>query len=91
MSQTLYSHHVPPLPPGTKSPPPQLESAVLISLRRNRDTPEVVKDVFTYVTNRAHTETFGGPPLWGQGVPKEDSFNRYGHVATRSCATVLPG
>ena len=24
MSQTLYSHHVPPLPPGTKSPPPQL-------------------------------------------------------------------
>ena len=31
MSQTLHSHHVPPLPPGTKWPPPQLDSAVLIS------------------------------------------------------------
>ena len=35
MSQTLQTHHVPPLPPGTKSPPPQLDSAVLISRRRN--------------------------------------------------------
>ena len=50
MSQTLHTHHVPPLPPGTKSPPPQLDSAVLISRRRNRDTPEVVKDIFNYVT-----------------------------------------
>ena len=33
MSQTLHSHHAPPLPPGTKSPPPQLDSAVLIDLQ----------------------------------------------------------
>ena len=31
MSQTMYTHHVPPLPPGTQSPPPQLDSAVLVS------------------------------------------------------------
>ena len=51
MSQTLHSHHVPPLPPGTKSPPPQLDSAVLISRQRHRDTPEVVKDIFNHVTD----------------------------------------
>ena len=45
MSQTLHSHHVPPLPPSTKSPPPQLDSVMLISRHRHRDTPEVVKDI----------------------------------------------
>ena len=40
MSQTLHTHHVPFLPPGTKSPSPQLGRAVLISRRRNRDTHE---------------------------------------------------
>jgi hypothetical protein len=91
MSQTLYSHHVPPLPPGQKSPPPQLDSAVLISRHRHRDTPEVVKDIFNHVTDQAHAEVFGGPALWGRGIPKEDSYNKHGHVATHSCAAAVPG
>ena len=91
MLQTLHSHHVPPLPPVTKSPPPQLDSAVLISRHRHRDTPEVVKDIFHHVTDQAHAETFGGPALWGRGVPQEDSFNKHGHVATHSCAAAVPG
>ena len=91
MSQTLHSHHVPPLPPGTKSPPPQLDSAVLISRHRHRDTPKAVKDIFNHVTDQAHAETFGGPALWGRGVPKEDSYNKHGHVATHSCAAAVPG
>ena len=91
ISQTLYTHHVPPLAPGTKSPPPQLESAVLISRRRNPDTPEVVKDFFNFFTDGAHAGTFGGPALWSRGLPKEDSFNKHGHVATQSCATAVPG
>ena len=62
MSQTLHSHHVHPLPPGTKSPPSQVDSAMLISRRRNRNTPEVSKDIFNYVTDQAHAETFGGLP-----------------------------
>ena len=91
MSQMLHSHYVPPLPPGTKSPPLQLDSAVLISRHRHRNTTEVVKDIFNYVTDQAHAETFGGPALWGRGVPREDSFNKHGHVATHSCATAVPG
>ena len=91
MSQTLHSHHVPPLPPVTKSPPPQLDSAVLIRRHRHRDTLEVVKDIFNHVTDQAHAETFGGPALWGRGVLKEDSFKKHGHVATYSCAAAVPG
>ena len=91
MSQTLHSHHVPPLPPGKKSPPPLLDSAVLISRHRHRDTPELVKDIFNHVTKQAHAETFGGPALWGRGISKEDSYNKHGHVATHSCAAAVPG
>ena len=46
---------------------------------------------FSFVTDQAHTEAFGGPALWGRGVPQEDSFNKHGHVATQSCATAMPG
>ena len=91
MSQTLHSHHVRPLPPSTKSPPPQLDSVVLISRHRHRDTPEVVKDIFNHVTELAHAEMFGGPAIWGRGIPKEDSYNKHGHVATHSCAATVPG
>ena len=72
VSQTLHTHHVPPLPPGTNSATPQLDSALLISCRRNRDTPEVVKDIFNYVTEQAHAQTFGGPAVMIMIV--------YGHV-----------
>ena len=91
MSQTLYSHHVHPLPPGTKLPPPHLDRAVLIIRRRNRETPEVVKDIFKHVTDRTHAEAFGSPDLWGWNIPKADNFNKYGHVATHSCARTVPG
>ena len=64
---------------------------MLISRHRHRNTPEVVKDIFNYVTHQAYAETFGGPALWGRGVPREDSFNKHGHVATHSCATAVPG
>ena len=88
MSQMLHTHHVPPLPPGTKLPPPRLGSAVLINRRCNRNTPEVVRDVFNYVTDKAHAETFGGPAILGRGV--QDSFYKYDRVATHSCATAVP-
>ena len=90
MSRTLYTHHVSPLPPGMKLQPLQLDRAVLIIRRRSRDSPRVVKDILKFVTDQAHAETVGGPALWRCGEPKEDSFNKYGHVATHSCATV-PG
>ena len=64
---------------------------MLISRQRHRDTPEVVKEIFNYVTDQAHAETFGGPALWGRGVPREESFNKHDHVATLSCATAVPG
>ena len=63
---------------------------MLICRHRHRDTPKVVKDIFNHVTDQAHAETFGGPALWGRGEPREDSFNKHVHVATHSCATVVP-
>ena len=50
----------------------------------------MVKDIFNFVTDQAHTEAFGSPALWGRGVPQEESFNKHGHVATQSCATAVP-
>ena len=54
-------------------------------------TPDMVYDVFNYVTDIAHAEAFGEPPLWGSGLPKDKRFGEYGHVGTRSCQSVLPG
>ena len=51
----------------------------------------MVKEIFNYVTDQARTETFGGQPLWGSDVPRSDSFNRFGHVAIKSCITAVPG
>lgn len=68
ISQTLHKYYVQLWSPRCKSPPPQLDSAVLICRRRSRPTPDGVRDIFNYVTDRAHAEVFGGPPLWGSGV-----------------------
>ena len=40
-----------------------VESAVLISRQRHKSTPDMVYDVFIYVTDKAHAEAFGQPPL----------------------------
>ena len=47
-------------------------------------------DIFNYVTDKAHAEVFGEPPLWGSGLPEDKRFGEYGHVGTRSCLSVLP-
>ena len=53
---------------------------MLISRQRHKSTPDMVYDVFNYVTDKAHAEAFGEPPLWGSGLPKDERFGEYGHV-----------
>ena len=84
MSQTMHTHRV--RQRCQKSPlhEPAVESAVLISRQRHKSTPDVVNDIFNYVTDKAHTEGFGAPPLRGSGLPKDERFGKFGHVGTRS-------
>ena len=91
MSQTLHTHRV--RQRSADSPLHELavESAVLMSRQRHKSTPDMVYDVFNYVTDKAHAEAFGEPPLWGSGLPKDKRFGEYGHVGTRSCQSLLPG
>ena len=42
---------------------PAVESAVLMSRHRHKSTPDMAYDVFNYVTDTAHAEAFGEPPL----------------------------
>ena len=58
---------------------------MLISRQRHKSTPDVVNDIFNWVTDKSHAEAFGGPPLWGSGVPKDERLGQFGHVGTRSC------
>ena len=64
---------------------------MLLSRQRHKSTPDVVNDIFNYVTDQAHPEALGGSPLWGSGVPKDERFGQFGLVDTRSCQSVLPG
>ena len=64
---------------------------MLISRQHHKSTPDMVYDIFSYVTDKAHAEAFGEPPLWGSGLPKDNRFSEYGHVGARSCQCVLPG
>ena len=91
MSQTLHTHRVRQRSADSPLHEPAVESAVLISRQRHKSTPDMVYDVFNYVTEKAHAEAFGEPPLWGSGLPKDKRFGEYGHVGTRSCQSVLPG
>ena len=92
MSQTLHTHRVRQRSADSPLHAAEVESAVLISRQRHKSTPDMVYDVFNYVTDKAHAEAFGGgPPLWGSGLPKDERFGEYGHVGTRSCQSVLPG
>ena len=91
MSQTLHTHRVRQRSADSPLHEPDVESAVLASRQRHKSTPDMVYDVFNYVTDKAHAEAFGEPPLWGSGLPKDKRFVEYGHVGTRSCQSVLPG
>ena len=64
---------------------------MLISRQRHKSTPDVLNDIINYVTDKAHTEAFGAPSLWGSGWPKDDRFGKFGHVGTRSYQSVWPG
>ena len=90
MSQTLHTHRVRQRSVDIPLHEAAVESAVLIS-PRHKSAPDMVYDVFNYVTDKAHAEAFGEPPLWGSGLPKDERFGEYGHVGTRSCQSVLPG
>ena len=90
MSRNLNSHHVPPLPSGTQSLTLQLDSAVLISRRRNRDTPELVK-TFSILSLIGHMQKSSVHLPYGVEVCHvKTSSTKYGHVATQSCATAVP-
>ena len=91
MSQTLHTHRVRQRSIDSPLQEPAVESAVLISCQRHKSTPDMVYDVFHYVTVKAHAEAFAEPPLWGSGLPKDKRFSEYGHVGTRSCQSALPG
>ena len=91
MSQTLHTHRARQRSSDSPLHALAVESAVLISRLRHMSTPDMVYDVFNYVTDKAHAEAFGKPSLWGSGLPKDQRFGEYGHVGTRSCRSVLPG
>ena len=91
MSQTLHTHRVRQRSVDSPLHAAEVESTVLISRQRHKSTPDMVCDVFNYVTDKAHTEAFGEPPSWGSGLAKDERFGEYGHVGTRSCRSVLPG
>ena len=48
----------------------------------------MVKDILNDVTDQSHAETFGGPALWGRGVPREDSFNKHGQPTLRALLSI---
>ena len=93
MSQTLHELRLRQRGPDSPLPATDVESAVLISCQRHNSTPDIVNDIYimNYVIDRAHAEAFGGSPLQGSGVPKDERCGQFGHVGTRSCQSVLPG
>ena len=66
MSQTLHTHRVRQRSVDSPLHEPAVESAVLISRQRHKSTPDMVYDIFNYVTEKAPAEVFGDPPLWGR-------------------------
>ena len=71
MSQTLHTHRVRQRSADSPLHAAEVQSAVLISRQRHKSTSNMVYGVFNYVTDKAHAEAFGGPPLWGSGLPKD--------------------
>ena len=91
MSQALHTHRVRQRRADSPLHARAEESSVLISRQRNKSTPDMAYDVFNYVTDKAHAEAFGEPPLWGSGLPKDKRYGGFGHVGTRSCQSMVPG
>ena len=91
MSQTLQNLQLWQRGPDSPLPATDMESAVLISRQRQKSTLDVVNDIFNYVKDKAHAKAFGGPPLWGSGVPEDKRLGQFGHVGTCSCQSVLLG
>ena len=54
----------------------------LISRQRDRHTPEIVRDIFTDMSERAHGTVFGGKPSWGYSLPRVKRCSRDGHLST---------
>ena len=68
MSQTLHTHRLRQRSADSPLHAPAVESAVLISRQRHESTPDVDYDIFNYVTDKAHAEAFGEPPIFGGAV-----------------------
>ena len=64
MSQTLHMHRVRQRSWNSPLYATEAESALMTTRQRPHSTPDVVNDIFNYVTDGVHTEAFGGPPLW---------------------------
>ena len=67
----------PSLPPAVEYPMPKL-----ISRLRDKSTPEVVRDIFDHMSERAHGTVFGGEPSWGYTLPRVKRCSRDGHLRT---------
>ena len=67
-------------PPST--PPVEYPMPKLISTQRDKSTPEVARDVFNHMSERAHCTVFGGEPLWGYTLPRVKWCSRGGHLST---------
>ena len=56
----------------------------LINGQCDRHTPEVVRDIFTHMSERAHGTVIDGEPLWGYrySFPRVKRCSRDGHLST---------
>ena len=54
----------------------------MICRQRNRHTPEVVRDIFNLMSERAHASVFGGETSWGYSLPRVKRCSRDGHLST---------
>ena len=67
----------PPSPPPVEYPMPEL-----ISRQRDKPTPEVTRDIFNYMSERAHSTVFGGEPSLGYTLPRVKRCSHDGHLST---------
>ena len=68
----------PPLSP----PPIEYPMPELISRQSDRNTPEVVREMFTHMSERAYGTVFEGEPSWVYSLPRVKRCSRDGHLST---------
>ena len=66
---SLYDHlrevHMPSeISPPPSSPPVEYPMPKLISRQRNKSTSEVIRNIFTHMSEHAHGTVFGGEASW---------------------------